>query len=200
MAKESSREQSAREQNADNNWWVEKLKTREKVKLAEGQAFVGANFFRSVEGYDQEEATKNLTDLNLKLLTVGNPAPGEWGYVTLVEQKSPPAEIDKVKRALPLPPDARAVLVDAGLSLRVIVTGTPIGERLLEFNFIDEASFDCWIRGEWIREEVFRDKRELLRQAAALLQRYMARDLVREKEFFSSPHAKGALPPARTEW
>ena len=75
MAKESSREQSAREQNADNNWWVEKLKTREKVKLEEGQAFVGANFFRSVEGYDQEVATKNLTDLNLKLLTAANPAP-----------------------------------------------------------------------------------------------------------------------------
>ena len=129
MAKESSREQSAREQNADNNWWVEKLKTREKVKLEEGQAFVGANFFRSVEGYDQEEATKNLTDLNLKLLTAANPAPGEWGYVALVEQKSPPTEIDKVKRALPLPPDARAVLVDSGLSLRVIVTGTPVGER-----------------------------------------------------------------------
>jgi hypothetical protein len=200
MAKESSREQSAREQNADNNWWVENLKTREKVKLQEGQAFVGANFFRSVEGYDQEIATKNLTDLNLKLLTEANPAPGEWGYVSLVEQTSPPTEIDKVKRALPLPPDARAVLVDSGLSLRVIVTGTPVGERLLEFNFIEEASFDCWIRGEWIREAVFRGKRELLRHAASLLQRYMARDLVREKEFFSSPHAKGTLPPARTEW
>jgi|GEM_PF-208602 len=200
MPRETAKEQDAREQNADNNWWVEKLKTREKVKLEEGQAFVGANFFRCVEGYDQEVATKNLTDLNLKLLTAGNPAPGEWGYVALVEQKSPPAEIDKVKRALPLPPDARAVIVDSGLSLRVIVTGTPVGERLLEFNFIDEASFDCWIRGEWIREEVFRDKRELLRRASGLLRRYMARDLVREKEFFSSPHAKGALPPARTEW
>jgi hypothetical protein len=200
MTKESSREQNVREQSADTNWWVENLKTREKVKLHEGQAFVGANFFRSVEGYDQEVATRNLTDLNLKLLAEANPGPGEWGYVSLVGQKSPPAEIDKVKRALPLPPDARAVLVDSGLSLRVIVTGTPVGERLLEFNFIEEASFDCWIRGEWIREAVFRGKRELLRQAATLLQRYMARDLVREKEFFSSPHAKGALPPARTEW
>jgi hypothetical protein len=200
MTKESSSEQHTREQNADNNWWVENLKTREKVKLHEGQAFVGANFFRSVEGYDQEVATKNLTDLNLKLLAEANPAPGEWGYVSLVEQKSPPAEIDKVKRALPLPPDARAVLVDSGLSLRVIITGTPVGERLLEFNFIEEASFDCWIQGEWIREAVFRGKRELLRQAATLLKRYMARDMVRENDFFSSPHAKGALPPARTEW
>jgi hypothetical protein len=200
MAKESSREQSVREQSADNNWWVEKLKTREKVKLEEGQTFVGANFFRSVEGYDQEEATKNLTDLNLKLLLQANPGLGEWGYVALVAERSPATEIERVKRALPLPPEARAVLVDAGLSLRAIVTGTPIGERLLEFNFIDEASFDCWVQGEWIREDVFRGKRELLRHASDLLRRYMEKDLVREKEFFSSPHARGALPPARTEW
>ena len=200
MAKETPKEQNAREQNADNNWWVEKLKTREKVKLEEGQTFVGANFFRCVEGYDQEVATRNLTDLNLKLLTEANPALGEWGYLALVEQTSPPTEIERVKRALPLPADARAVLVDSGLSLRAIVTGTPVGERLLEFNFIEEASFDCWVQGEWIREDVFRGKRELLRHAADLLQRYMEKNLVREKEFFSSPHAKGALPPARTEW
>lgn len=200
MAREQNKDPHEREQNADTNWWVERLKTREKVKLHESQSTVGANFFRSVEGYDQEVATRNLTDLNLKLLTEANPAPGEWGYLALVEQQSPPTEIERIKRALPLPADARAVLVDSGLSLRAIVTGTPVGERLLEFNFIEEASFDCWVQGEWIREDVFRGKRELLRHAASLLQRYMEKNLVREKEFFSSPHAKGALPPARTEW
>jgi hypothetical protein len=56
------------------------------------------------------------------------------------------------------------------------------------------------LQGEWIREDVFRGKRELLRHAAALLQQYMGKDLIREKEFFASPHAKGALPPAQTEW
>jgi hypothetical protein len=200
MAREQNKDPHEREQNTDTNWWVERLKTREKVKLHEGQSLVGANFFRSVEGYDQEVATRNLTDLNLKLLTEANPAPGEWGYLALVEQKSPPTEIERIKRALPLPADARAVLVDSGLSLRAIVTGTPVGERLLEFNLIEEASFDCWVQGEWIREDVFRGKRELLRHAAALLQQYLEKDLVREKEFFASPHAKGALPPARTEW
>jgi hypothetical protein len=200
MVREQNKDPHEREQNTDTNWWVERLKTREKVKLHESQSTVGASFFRSVEGYDQEVATRNLTDLNLKLLTEANPALGEWGYLALVEQQSPPTEIERIKRALPLPPDARAVLVDSGVSLRAIVTGTPVGERLLEFNFIEEASFDCWVQGEWIREDVFRGKRELLRHAAGLLQRYMEKDLVREKEFFASPHAKGALPPARTEW
>jgi hypothetical protein len=84
--------------------------------------------------------------------------------------------------------------------LRAIVTGTPTNERILEFNFIDEASFDCWIRGEWVCEEVFRDKRELLQHAANLLRRYLAKDLTTDEKFFEAPHAAGALPPARTEW
>ncbi|MGE0824707.1 MAG: hypothetical protein AB7G75_07245 [Candidatus Binatia bacterium] len=200
MAKDETVKDNSVEQSSDVNWWVERLRSRERLKPEDREVLVGATFFRSVEGYDQEQATRNLTDLNLKLLTDANPAPGEWGYVALVDERSPEAEIERVKRALPLPPEAHAVLVDSGLSLRAIVSGTPVGERLLEFNFIDEASFDCWIRGEWIREEVYRGKRELLRRAAGLLRKYMAKDLVREKEFFSAPRAQGSLPPARTEW
>ncbi|HEV8712024.1 MAG TPA: hypothetical protein VGX03_04250 [Candidatus Binatia bacterium] len=71
---------------------------------------------------------------------------------------------------------------------------------MLEFNFIDEASFDCWIRGEWVCEEVFNDKRELLQHAADLLRRYMEKDPAMDEKFFDAPHAEGMLPPARTEW
>jgi hypothetical protein len=192
--------ETRKEQHGDNNWWVERLKTRERARPEEHQGLVGASFFRSVEGYDQEQATKNLTDLNLRLLAQANPGPGEWAYLALIEERSPAGEIDKVKRALPLPADARAVLVDSGISLRAIITDTPVGDRLLEFNFIEEASFDCWIHGEWVCEKVFRGKRELLRRAADLLRRYMAKDLIQGDGFFASPHAQGTLPPARTEW
>src|SRR5262245_57635888 len=189
-----------REQAGDTNWWVEKLKARERAKPEEHQALIGASFFRSVEGYDQEQATKNLTDLNLKLLTQANPEPGAWAYLPLIGERSAPQEIERIKRALPLPPDARGVVVDSGHALRAVITGTPVGERLLEFNFMDEASFDFWIKGEWVCEQVYRGKRELLRRAADLLRRYMAKDLMKEEGFFSAPHAQGALPPARTEW
>ena len=189
-----------REQSGDTNWWVEKLKARERAKPEEHQTLVGASFFRSVEGYDQEQATKNLTDLNLKLLTHANPAPGAWAYLPLIGGRSAPQEIERIKRALPLPPDTRGVLVDSGHAVRAVVTGTPVGERLLEFNFMDEASFDCWIKGEWVCEQVYRGKRELIRRAADLLRRYMAKDLMKEDGFFSAPHAQGTLPPARTEW
>lgn len=185
---------------SDNRWWVDQGKTRERVKPEERQAPVGATFFRSVEGYDQEQARENLTDLNLKLIAQGNPAPGEWAYVPLLAERCSAKEIERVKRALPLPPNARGVLVDSGLSLRAIITGTPPNERVLEFNFIDEASFDCWIRGEWVCEAVFSDKRELLQRAADLLHRYMEKDPALDEKFFDAPHAEGIVPPARTEW
>jgi len=185
---------------SDNRWWVDQGKTRERVKPEDRQAPAGATFFRSVENYDQEQARENLTDLNLKLLAQGNPAPGDWAYLPLLEEHCSAKEVERIKRALPLPSTARGVLVDSGLSLRAIVTGTPANERILEFNFIDEASFDCWIRGEWVCEEVFRDKRELLQHAAGLLRRYLVKDLTTDEKFFEAPHAAGALPPARTEW
>jgi hypothetical protein len=183
----------------ENRWWVDQGKNRERARPEERQAPAGAQFFRSVEDYDQEQARENLTDLNVRLLTQANPAPGEWAYLSLVEEQSPPKEIDRIKRALPLPPAARGVLVDSGKSLRAIVTGTPLNERILEFNFIDEASFDCWIRGEWVREEVFKDKHQLLHQAPHLLQLYLEKNLVEKEQFLHAPRST-VVAPARTEW
>ena len=188
------------DQGGDTNWWVERLKAKERAKPEEQQSLVGASFFRSVEGYNQEQATKNLTDLNMNLLTEANATPGAWAYLPLVGDRCSPEQIERVKRALPLPREAYGVLVDSGHAVRAIITGTPRGERVLEFNFIDEASFDCWIKGEWVCERVYRGRRELLRRAADLLRHYMAKDLMKEDGFFSAPHAQGALPPARTEW
>src|SRR5262245_46489636 len=127
---------------SEDRWWVDRDKEGEQARPEQRHPPAGAVFFRSVEGYSQEHALANLTDLNLKLLTQANPDPGEWGYIALCEERSPAKEVEKIKRALPLPASARAVVVDSGRSLRVIVTGTPVNERILEFNFIAEASFD----------------------------------------------------------
>ena len=160
----------------------------------------GAVFFRSFENYDQEEAREWLSDPNIKLIQKADPKPGEWAYCPLVEERCPAREIEQVKRALPIPADVYAVLVDSGLSLRAIITGTPMYERLLEFNFIDEASFDCWIQGEWVREEVFDGKAELLGCALQLLEQYLQKDIVSNEDIVQVPRPDGALPPARTEW
>jgi hypothetical protein len=183
----------------ENRWWVDQGKSRERAKPEERHAPAGAQFFRSVEGYDQEKARDNLTDLNLKLVAQANPAPGAWAYLPLVEERSPTKEIEKIKRALPLPANARGVVVDSGQSLRAIVTDYPLSERILEFNFIDEASFDCWIRGEWVCEAIFKDKHVLLQQAPTLLQRYLEKDIIEQEQFFHAPRS-GVVAPARTEW
>src|SRR5262249_56674773 len=97
------------------------------------------------DGKDQEQEQKTLTVLTMSLPAQGILAPGEGAYVPLLEERCSAKEIERVKRALLLPANARGVLVDSGLSLRAIITGPPANERILEFNFIDEASFDCWI-------------------------------------------------------
>jgi hypothetical protein len=160
----------------------------------------GAIFFRSVENYDQEKALEALSDLNMKLIKQANPAPGEWAYLALAEERCVPKESERIKRFMTLPADVYAVIVDSGLSLRVILTGTPMYERMLEFNFIAEASFDCWIQEEWMREEVYEDKYALLRNAQKLLQQYLEKDIVSNEEIVHAPRPGGSLPPARTEW
>ena len=177
----------------DEAWWVEVNKKRERVKPPEHEAPIGKSFFSSVQDYDQVQAEKNLTDLNLKLLSDANAEPGVWGYLALLEKKSSQREIDKIKRAVPLPRNARGVM-------RAIVTDTSDHGVLMEFNFIAEASFDCWIRNEWVCEKVFKGKHELLRRADRLLKKYLRRGARAGEEFFDAPSPAGTLPPARTEW
>lgn len=184
----------------DSEWWVEEHKSRERANQSERQAPAGASFFKTVEDYDQVQAEKNLTDLNAQLLAQADPAPGAWGYVSLLEKKSSQREIEKIKRAMPLPSNLRGAIVDSGLSLRAIVADTQELGLLMEFNFIQEASFDCWIRNEWVSEQVFRGKNELLKRSERLLKRYLRRASQAGEEFFDAPSPSGALPPARTEW
>ena len=184
----------------ENEWWVEEHKSREWANQSERQAPAGASFFKTVEDYDQVQAEKNLTDLNAQLLAQADPAPGAWGYVALLEKKSSQREIDKIKRSMPLPSNLRGAIVDSGLSLRAIVADTQELGLLMEFNFIQEASFDCWIRNEWVSEQVFRGKNELLKRSERLLKRYLRRAAQAGHEFFDAPSPSGALPPARTEW
>jgi hypothetical protein len=185
----------------ENRWWVDQGKSHASAKPKEQHAPAGESFFRSVEHYDQEQAVAHLTDLNLTLLKQTDPAPGEWAYLPLTDKHSSAKEIDKIKRALSLPSQARAVLVDSGLSLRAIITGAPPYERILEFNFIQEASFDCWIHGEWMCEKVFGDKHQLLRHATELLHHFLLeKESPVDQGFLNAPRLQGPLPPGRTDW
>ena len=136
-----------------DRWWVETGdKRRERTApVAAPAPPVGSKFYRSGIGFNQETARSRLTDLNLKLLMQANPPTGGWGYVQLAETTFPERERERIKDQITVPPYARAVLVDCGRSVRVLVTGTPLGQRILDLTLGDNPSFDCWIDGEWVR-------------------------------------------------
>ena len=160
----------------ENRWWVDTGKTMEPAKVVpKGERPpVGSRFFDIGYEFDQERAKHRLTDSNLKMIDEGKPAPNEWRLIRMVPNESVPSgQIERIKRRLPLPPGARGVIVDCGRSVRFVLTGDPVGERVLEFTLGEESSFDCWIRGDWVREELFRDLDDALRQARLIVGRYL---------------------------
>jgi len=155
-----------------DRWWVETgEKRRERPAPAPVPAApVGSKFYRSGIGFNQETARSRLTDLNLKLLMQANPPEGGWGYVQLAETTYPERDRERIKEQIGLPAYARGVVVDCGRSVRLLITGSPIGQRILDLTLGDNPSFDCWIDGEWVREQLFRDSRGAL----GALRRYMS--------------------------
>ena len=79
----------------------------------------------------------------------------------------------KIKAALPLPPGARGIVIDAGYSVRVMITGEPVGERYVDINFIDAPSLDYWVKGQLIEERVFANVGEALKRIRPDLLSYM---------------------------
>jgi hypothetical protein len=139
-----------------NRWWVD-IGGADKMRSKRPPGPVGSRLFRAAKGFEQERARDRLTDNNLKLVVQAQPVPGEWSYVQLGEDSFPRRELERIKNAIRLPAYARGVIVDCGLLLRLLVTGTPPGERLLDLTLGEVPSFDCWIGDDWVREELFRD-------------------------------------------
>lgn len=134
----------------------------------------GGRFFRTGRGFEQEQARARLTDSNLKWLAESQPPPDGWRLVqVLADERFPEKKLERVKAALKLPPGGRGVLVDSGTSVRAIMTGDPVGERLVELRLGDESSFDAWVHGEWVREALFKNLEEALRRVPALVHEYL---------------------------
>ena len=157
-----------------DRWWVDHGKDAKGNPLPRPPATFGARFFRSGDGFEQDRARLRLTDSNLKWLEESAPAPDTWAIVhVLASERVPEARVEKVKAAFALPPGGRGVIIDSGTSLRLIVTGRPSGERLVEVRLGEESSFDAWVGGEWVREALFRNFDEGLRRAPALVREYL---------------------------
>jgi len=158
----------------ENRWWVDQQKDAKGYPIDRPPAKFGRRFFHTGDGFEQSRAQQRLTDLNLKWFREVDAPPGEWTILPLLgRDRFPPKRLDKVRAAFTLPSSAHAILVDSGTSLRAIVTGTPVGERLVELRLGDDASFDAWVHGEWVREVVFRGFEDALRRGPHLLREYL---------------------------
>jgi hypothetical protein len=162
----------------ENRWWVDQGKDGQPIERP--PAKFGHTFFRSAAGFQQDRAQRRLTDLNLKWFDEARPEPGAWAVLHVLErQRFPANRLERVRNAFTLPPNGRGVLVDSGDSVRVIITGDPVGERLVEVRLGAESSFDAWVHGEWVREALFRSFDEGLRRSPGLAREYLTTDRAR---------------------
>lgn len=155
-----------------DRWWVDTGDKRREPARPGGPA--GTSFYRSAIGFEQETARSRLTDLNMKLLVEANPPEGGWGYVRLAETTFPEKKLERIKQRVALPPYARGVVVDCGKTIRLLITGTPIGERILDLTLSYAPSFDCWIADEWVRERVFQTSDQAIAALPALIEEFLS--------------------------
>jgi hypothetical protein len=156
----------------ENRWWIDTGKDGQPIERP--PALFGNMFFRTGVGFQQDRAQRRLTDLNLKWFQEANPEPGGWAVLHLLErERFSVKRLEKVRNAFTVPPNGRGILVDSGDSVRVIITGEPVGERLVEVRLGDESSFDAWVHGEWVSEALFRTYDEGLRRAPAMAREYL---------------------------
>lgn len=156
-----------------NRWWVD-IGGNEKKRSTRPPGPIGSRLFRAAEGFEQERARDQLTDNNLKILGQANPAEGEWVRVQLGDSAFPQRELERIRKAVTLPAYARGVIVDCGLLVRLLVTGTPPGERLLELTLGEIPSFDCWVGDDWVREELFDDAERALAAMRRFIVQYLS--------------------------
>lgn len=174
----------------ENRWWAELVHKREqsanRKPEVSPQPVAGMKFFRIAEGYDQDRARDTLTDQNQRLLHELNPEEGRWSYMSLLRQRFPKRDLERIKHHLDLPLYARGAIIDSGRSIRLLVTGTPIGERLLELALVVPPSFDAWVKGEWVHEELYRDQQQALNRFRKLMRRYLSPEGIADAESISA--------------
>jgi hypothetical protein len=159
----------------ETKWWIDRgpVKEREKPAAAPVKGIIEKWAYDLLKNYNQDQAAKNLVDINSKILSGLAVGAGEWGYYSLEIGSYPAEKLTKIKSGLPLPHGARGVVVDAGFSVRVIITGEPIGARFVDINFTDAPSLDYWVNGQLVEERVFANLGEALKRIRVDLADYL---------------------------
>jgi hypothetical protein len=160
----------------ESKWWIDRGPVKEREKAATPVTGIIEKWaYELLRGYNQDQASKNLVDINARLLRGLSVAPGQWGYFSMDVGSYPAEKLAKIKNSLPLPPNARGLIIDAGFSVRVVITGEPVGARYVDINFTDSPALDHWVNGELVQEWVFANIGEALKRIRPELPRYLNR-------------------------
>ena len=159
----------------ETKWWIDRgpVKEREKPAAAPVKGIIERWAYDLLKNYNQDQAAKNLVDINNKILHNLSIGPSEWGYYSLGIGTYPLEKLNKIKSGLPLPSGARGVVVDAGFSVRVIITGEPVGARFIDINFTDAPALDYWVNGQLVEERLFANMGEALKRIRVDLADYL---------------------------
>ena len=159
----------------ETKWWIDRGPVKEREKAATPEKGIIEKWaYELLRNYNQDQAAKNLVDINTKLLNGLSMAAGAWGYYSLEIGNYPAEKLSKIKNGLPLPAGARGIVIDAGYSVRIIITGEPVGERYVDINFTDAPALDYWVNGQLIEERVYSNVGEALKRIRPELPRYLA--------------------------
>ncbi len=156
-------------------WWIDRGPVKEREKATQvGGGIIERWAYELLKDYNQERAVRNVVDINPRLLKELLAPPGEWVYQSLGVGAYPASGLAKIKSSLPLPADARGLIIDAGYSIRVMITGEPVGERYVDINFTEAPSLDYWVGGELVEERLFSNIGEALKKIRLELPRYLS--------------------------
>ena len=158
----------------ESKWWIDRRPVKERDKSAEPvRGIIEKWAIDLLKNYNQEEAAKNLVDINQRIFKGLTIKPGEWGYYSLEVGTYPTERVAKIKNSLPLPAGTRGIVIDAGFSVRVMITAEPVGERYVDINFVEAPALDYWVHGQLVEERVFSNMGEALKRIRQDLPRYL---------------------------
>ena len=161
----------------ETKWWIDTgIKRRDETGERVPKGVIERWAFELLKDYRQERALQNIVDINGQVLRELGNSDEPWVYVSLGVGEFPAKRLHFIKDSLRIPRYARAIAIDAGYSVRILITGNPPGEKLLDINFTESPSMDYWIDGELVEEHLFRSTDYALKRLRNSVHRYLRRD------------------------
>ncbi len=155
-------------------WWIDtgtkqRSETGERVPIGVIEHWA----FELLKDYRQERALQNIVDINGQALRELANNDDRWVYLSLGVGEFPQKRLNYIKDSLRIPRYARGLAIDAGYSVRVLITGNPPGDKVLDINFTEAPSMDYWNCGELIEEQMFRSVDDALKRLRNSIHRYL---------------------------